>query len=183
MQTGIDFLKAQLDDALAQHGALLSSLNDHEGQADDERYRDLCARHLPRMHEHQRMLEEFRATLGNDASTLSPQEIAGAIKRVAGTAVAVARSFADTPQSDYVRLVGDLALARQLEVTFRTFRDAGRELRITRLAAIGELAERHHDDYSAEAKRLVVQMFIERAQGAADVIRPVADSRADFRMR
>jgi hypothetical protein len=194
MQNGIDFLKEQLDDAVASHSALLQSMSDHESQANDARYRDLCDRHLPRMREHQRALEEFRATLGSNTTASgsstnaggipmppSPQDIVGAIKRVAGTALGVTRSFADTPQSDYTRLMGDIALARQLEVTFKTFRDAGRELHIDRLAQLGEMAERHHDDYSAEAKRLILQMFIERAQGAADVVRNVSDSRADFR--
>lgn len=187
MQTGIDFLKEQLDDAIAAHSGLLQSMSDHEGEADDQRYRDLCSRHLPRMSEHQRSLEEFRAILGSttprSSTPPSPQDIVGAIKRVAGSAFATARSLADAPQSDYLRLMGDLALARQLEVTFKTFRDAGRELRIERLAQLGEMAERHHDDYSAEAKRLVLQMFVERAQGAAEVARTVSDSRADFRMR
>jgi hypothetical protein len=67
-------------------------------------------------------------------------------------------------------------------VTFKTFRDAGRALRIDGLTKLGEMAERHHDDYSADAKRLLLQMFLERAQGSADVTRAVVDSRADFRI-
>src|SRR3954471_674092 len=183
MQTGIEFLKDQVDNAIAQHRALVDSMSDHESQADDQRYRDLCMRHAPRMREHQRMLEEFRASLGNTSTSTSasPADIVGAAKRVAGTAFAAARSLADTPQSDYMRLVGDLALARNLEVTFKTFRDAGRQLGIERLAQLGEVSERHHDEYSAEAKRLIQQMFVERAQGAADVVRGVTDARADFR--
>ena len=185
VQTGIDFLKSQLDDTLASHSALLQSMSDHEADADDQRFRDLCSRHLPHMREHQRMLESFRASLGSDATAVlppSPMAIAGAVKRAAGTVFAAARSLADTPQSDYMRLMGDLGLARQLEVTFKTFRDAGRELRLDSLAHLGEMAERHHDDYSADAKRLVLQMFVERTDGAASVVRNMTDSRADSRM-
>jgi hypothetical protein len=69
-------------------------------------------------------------------------------------------------------------------VTFKTFRDAGRTLRLDHLAHFGETAERHHDDYSADAKRLLLQMFVERAQDATDGARSVAaDSRADSRIR
>jgi hypothetical protein len=184
MQTGIEFLKDQVDIAIAQHRALIDSMSDHESQADDQRYRDLCMRHEPRMREHQRMLENFRASLESPSTAMastSPADIVGAAKRMAGTAFAAARSLADTSQSDYARLIGDLALARNLEVTFKTFRDAGRQLGIDRLAQLGEVAERHHDDYSADARRLIQQMFVEHAQGAAEVVRGVTDARADFR--
>ena len=169
MQSGIDFLRAQVDEATAIHSSLLESVIYHESEANDPRYRDLCDRHLPRMREHQLMLDELRATLG--AGTPFP-------------AIRVTRGVADAPSSDYKRLSADLDLARRLEVTFKTFRDAGRSLRIDRLARLGETAERHHDDYSADAKRLLLQMFIERADGASDVVRVAAtDSRADSRIR
>lgn len=181
MQSGIDFLRAQIDEATTLHSALLESMIYHESEANDPRYRDLCDRHLPRMREHQLMLEDLRATLGVERNP--PAELAGAIRKVAGNAVGFAGSLADAPTSDYKRLAADLDLARRLEVTFKTFRDAGRTLRIDRLARFGETAERHHDDYSADAKRLLLQMFIERAHGAADVVRNVSvDSRADFRI-
>jgi ferritin-like metal-binding protein YciE len=178
MQTGIDFLRDQVDDAIALHKALIESMSTHESDADDQRYRDLCIRHEPHMRQHQTMLERLRASLGTQSST-APADVIGAMKKAAGTALGIARSFADTPQSDYMRLVGDLALVRQLEVTFRTFRDAGRQLGITQLAKLGEVAERHHDDYSAEAKRLLTQMFVERAKDAASIVKPMTESRAD----
>jgi hypothetical protein len=168
MQTGIDFLRAQVAEAAATHSSLLESMIYHESEANDARYRDLCDRHLPRMREHQLMLEELRTSLGT------------------GTAFAVIRvprSLADTAVSDYQRLSYDLDLARRLEVTFKTFRDAGRVLRIDRLAKFGETTERHHDDYSADAKRLLLQMFLERAEGASEVTRAAVDSRADSRIR
>ena len=168
MQSGIDFLRTQVAEAAAVHSSLLESMVYHESEADDQRYRDLCDRHLPRMREHQLMLEDLRSSLG------APTHLR----------VRAARSLADARVSDYQRLEADLDLARQLEVTFKTFRDAGRNLRIDGLARLGELAERHHDDYSADAKRLLLQMFIEQAQDAADAVRRVAhDSRADSRIR
>lgn len=181
MQTGIEFLRDQVDEAVAQHAALLQSMTVHESEADDRRYGDLCSRHIPHMRQHQGMLEEFRKSLGARPAKGGASQLAGVVRQVAGTAFAAARSFADAPQSDYTQLLGDLAMVRQLEVTFKTFRDAGRQLGIAGLAQLGEIAERHHDEYSTDAKRLLQQMFVERAQGVTDIARPFADHRADFR--
>jgi hypothetical protein len=168
MQSGIDFLRAQVDEAAAIHSSLLESMIYHESEANDPRYRDLCDRHLPRMREHQLMLEDLRLTLGGGSQF---------------PAIRVPHVSADAVRSDYTRLSADLDLARRLEVTFKTFRDAGRQLRLDNLARLGELAERHHDDYSAEAKRLLLQMFMEHAQSAAETLRAAsADSRADSRI-
>jgi hypothetical protein len=121
------------------------------------------------MREHQLMLEELRTSLSG---------------RTDFPPIRMAHAFADSRISDYKRLSDDLDLARRLEVTFKTFRDAGRSLKIDRLARLGEMAERHHDEYSSDAKRLLLQMFIERAHDAADGISHVAtDSRADSRIR
>ena len=57
-------------------------------------------------------------------------------------------------------------MARQAEDTFKTFREAGRALNIQQLATIGEVGERHHDEYVKEANKLVQQMFIEHVRGA-----------------
>jgi hypothetical protein len=169
MSSGIDFIRAQVEETAAIHASLLESMIYHESEANDSRYRDLCDRHLPRMREHQLKLEDLRTSLGTGRTL-------GAIR--------IAPSLADARVSDYQRLAADLDLARRLEVTFKTFRDAGRSLRIDKLARLGEVAERHHDEYSADAKRLLLQMFIERAQDASDTVRRVAhDSRADSRIR
>jgi hypothetical protein len=174
MESGIDFLRSQVNNAVMQHETLLRSIVDHEAQAQDQRFRDLCSRHIPRMREHQRMLEEFQRTLGTadagrDSSRL--ENIGGTLKRVAGTALGMAKELADTPrQSDFLRLVTDIVMARQAEDTFKTFREGGRELGIQQLAEIGEIGERHHDDYVKEANRLVQQMFVEHARGAEHVI-------------
>lgn len=169
MTTGIEFLTSELREAAATHASLLESMTYHESEANDSRYRDLCDRHLPRIREHQLMLEELLVGLGAKASF-------GKVR--------FAPSLADTPVSDYHLLVSDLNLARRLEVTFKTFRDAGRALHLTQLAKLGETAERHHDEYSADAKRLLLQMFVERAHEATDSTRVADDrSRVDTRIR
>ena len=169
MERGIDFLKSQVSNAALQHRTFLQSLEDHEAQAQDPRFRDLCSRFIPRAREHQRMLEDYARTLG---------VADGMAKKAAGVAFGVARDLADVVrQSDFLRLVGDIVMARQAEDTFKTFREAGRALGIQPLASIGEIGERHHDDYVKEGNRLVQQLFIEHARGAESTVR-VSDSPA-----
>jgi hypothetical protein len=179
MDTGISFLRSQVNNAVMQHQAFLDSLVDHESQADDQRFRDLCSRHIPKMREHQRMLEEYQIQLGrSDRSNENPLELAaGTAKKVFGSVLGKAKDLADAArESDFFRLVEDIVMARQSEDTFKTFRDGGRQLAITKLAEIGEVGERHHDDYVKEANRLVTQMFVEHARGAENVI-PAEQSR------
>ena len=64
MDSGNAFLKSQIDNAIVQHRTFLSALEAHEVEADDSRLSDLCSRHIPHMHEHQRMLEEYQSQLG-----------------------------------------------------------------------------------------------------------------------
>jgi len=182
MDTGIDFLRSQVNNAVMQHDTLLRSLVDHESQAQDQRFRDLCSRHIPRMREHQRMLEEFQRALGNDNRDNNPLDnIGGTIKRVAGSALGMAKDLADSPrQSDYLRLVSDIVMARQSEDTFKTFREGGRQLGIQQLAQIGEMGERHHDEYVKEANRLVQQMFVEHARGAEQLVTATTNRQFDI---
>ena len=164
MNTGVEFLKDQIDNAVAQHDAFLRSLIDHESQADDQRFRDLCSRHIPHMREHQRMLEELRHMLGGGERDTG---LASTVKSLAGNVFGIAKDLADAPrQNDFLRLAGDIVLGRQSEDTFKTFREAGRALGIQRLAQVGEVGERHHDEYVKEANRLIQQMFVEKARGA-----------------
>ena len=157
MDRGIDFLKSQVNNAVMQHKSFLEALEDHEQQAEDSRFRDLCSRHIPRVREHQRMLEEYQETLGAEA---------GEGKKILGAVLGKARNLADAArESDFLRLVGDIVMSRQSEDTFKTFRDGGRALGNTKLAEIGELGERHHDEYNREANRLVQQMFVEHVRG------------------
>jgi hypothetical protein len=140
-----------------QHRTLLQALEDHEGQAEDRRFRDLCGRHIPHMREHQRMLEEYQQQLGAEE---------GMIKKAMGKAMGVARDLADSArESDFLRLVGDIVMARQSEDTFKTFREAGKALAIEPLQRIGDIGERHHDEYVKEANRLAQSMFVEHVQG------------------
>ena len=169
MDRGTDFLKSQINNAVMQHQTFIDNLVDHEKQAEDARYRALCARFIPKAQAHQRMLEDYQAELGAEA---------GAAKKMLGKALGVARDLADSArESDFLRLVGDIVTSRQSEDTFKTFRDGGRALGIQRLSELGEIAERHHDIYAKEASRLVQQMFVELARGAEqqvprDVTRP-----------
>jgi hypothetical protein len=158
MDSGNDFLRGQVANAVMQHRTFLQSVEDHEGQADDARFRDLCSRHIPKMREHQRMLEELARSFGADDE--------GTAKKIAGAAMGIAKDLADAARkSDFLRLVGDIVMARQAEDTFKTFRDAGRTLGLTQLAQVGEVGERHHDDYVKEANRLVQQLFVEHVRG------------------
>jgi hypothetical protein len=157
MDRGIDFLKSQVNNAVMQHRTFLEALQDHEQQAEDSRFRDLCSRHIARVREHQRMLEDYQQTLGAEA---------GVGKNILGAFLGKARDLADAArESDFLRLVGDIVMSRQAEDTFKTFRDAGRALGNTQLAQIGEMGERHHDEYNREANRLVQQMFVEHVRG------------------
>src|SRR4029079_7123929 len=174
MEKGIDFLKSQVNNAVMQHKTFLESLEDHEQQAEDVRFRDLCSRHIPRVREHQRMLEEYQSVLGAEA---------GQGKKILGAVLGKARDLADAARErDFLRLVGDIVMSRQAEDTFKTFRDGGRALGNTQLAQIGEMGERHHDEYNREANRLVQVMFIENVRGlepgtATDQPQPVASRR------
>jgi hypothetical protein len=171
MDQGSAFLRAQVHNAAVQHGTLLRSLEDHESQADDPRLRDLCARHIPHMREHQRMLEEYQSQLGG-AEGLSDKIVGGVIN--------VARDLADAARdSDYDHLVVDIVMARQSEDTFKTFREAGKMMGNHTLHEIGDIGERHHDAYVKEANRLLQHMFVEHAQGVDGVARQSAYTQRD----
>jgi hypothetical protein len=157
MERGQDFLRSQINNAVMQHRTFLKNLEDHESQAEDLRFRDLCSRHIPHMREHQRELEDYAASIGAEAS---------AGKKAVGAVLGAARDLADAArESDFLRLVGDIVTARQSEDTFKTFREAGRALGDARLAQLGEVGERHHDEYVKEANHLAQQLFVEHVRG------------------
>ena len=168
MDRGIDFLKSQVNNAVMQHQTFLKALEDHEEQAEDARFRDLCSRHIPSMREHQRMLEEFQRAVSEGTAEREGnvmENVGGVLKKVAGQALGIAKDLADTPrQSDFLRLVGDIVMARQAEDTFKTFREAGKALANQALQGIGDVGERHHDVYVKEANKLVQQMFVEHVR-------------------
>jgi hypothetical protein len=153
MERGTEFLKAQINNAVMQHKTFVENLVDHEKQAEDERFRALCARFIPKAAAHQQMLEDYQRELGAET---------GVAKKFLGKALGTARDLADAArESDFLRLVGDIVTSRQSEDTFKTFRDAGRTLGLQRLAQIGEQGEREHDVYAKEANRLAQQLFVE----------------------
>jgi hypothetical protein len=157
MDRGVDFLKSQINNAVMQHQTFLSALEEHEEQAEDSRFRDLCSRHIAHMREHQRMLETYQSQLGTEAGT---------VKKAIGTAAGFVRDLADAArEDDFLRLVQDIVMARQSEDTFKTFREAGKILGNHTLHEIGDIGERHHDAFVKEANRLVQQMFVEHVQG------------------
>jgi hypothetical protein len=174
MEHGPEFLKAQINNAVMQHKTFLQSLEDHESQAEDRRFRDLCGRHIPRMREHQRMLEDYQRQLGAEEGTA---------KKVLGKALGVGRDLADAARGDdFLRLVGDIVMARQAEDTFKTFREAGKTLGNDQLNRIGDIGERHHDEYVKEANRLVQQMFVEHVQGVDAAAQEQARAQGDVRL-
>jgi hypothetical protein len=157
MDRGQDFLKSQVNNAVMQHQTFLKNLEDHEGQAEDTRFRDLCSRFIPHVREHQRMLETYQQSIGAEA---------GAGKKALGAALGFARDLADSVrESDFLRLVGDIVTSRQSQDTFYTFAEAGRALGDVQLQQIGETGQRHHEEYAREANRLAVQMFVEHTRG------------------
>ncbi len=158
MERGTDFLRAQVNNAVMQHLTFLTALGDHQKQAEDPRFRDLCARFEPMMQSHQQTLEQYQESIGGKT---------GSAKKVLGKALGVARDLVDaTRESDFLRLVGDIVMARQSEDTFKTFREAGRVLNDSELARIGDQGERGHDEYVKAANRLVQQMFVEHIRDA-----------------
>lgn len=157
MDKGLDFLRSQVNNAVMQHQSFIDALKSHADEADDPRFRDLCNRYIPIMQEHQVMLENYQRTLGTSE---------GMGKKVLGKVMGAARGLADVArEDDFLRLVGDIVMARQGEDTFKTFREAGRLLGNTQLEEIGQTGERQHDAYVKDANRLVQSMFVEHVRG------------------
>ena len=171
MEQGSEFLRSQVRNVLLRHGTFLKSLEDHESQADDPRFRDLCSRHIPHMRLHQRMLEEYQAQLGDGQ---------GLASKMVGSAIGAVKDLADAALADdYTRLIGDIVMARQSEDAFKTFREAGKMMGNRTLQEIGEIGERHHDAYVKEANQLIQHMFVERVQGVDGATRARAEARFD----
>lgn len=158
METGRDFLRAQLNNAIMQHRTLLENLSDHAKQADDERYRNLCLRYVPTLENHQRMLEEYGQSVGAEGHK--------GLKGALGAALGKARDTVDAMrETDFLRLVGDIVTMRQSQDTFATFAIAGDRLGDTRLAELGRMGEREHDTMQREFNTLVADMFVDHVTG------------------
>lgn len=158
MDTGRDFLQAQLNNCIAQHKALADSLRSHAEQADDPRYRNLCQQHLPQIERHQGMLEEYGRTVGASGG--------GGIKGAIGSVLGMARDAVDSVrESDFLRVVGDIVMIRQAQDTFATFARAGEQLGEQRLAEIGRMGEEEHDTMQRQFNQYCAQLFVDQVRG------------------
>jgi hypothetical protein len=154
MEKGIDFLKSQVNNAIMQHMAFVDSLESHAKQAKEPRYRELCQKYIPIMKDHHQLLEQFGRSIGAEGG--------GAVKRAIGGVAEAGKDAVDAMRSDdYLRLVGDIVMARQGEDTFNVFREGGRMLGNEDLHRIGEIGEREHDNFVHEANRLATVLFVE----------------------
>jgi hypothetical protein len=156
MHEGRDFLRAQVSNCVMQHKTLLESLEDHEKQAEDAQFRALCTRYLPKVREHQRMLDEYRATLG---------EVSGAgFKAALGFVLGKAKDAADALRTDdFIRVVEDIVMIRQAQDTFGTFAAAGDRIGEPKLAELGRHGQQEHDEMQREFNALVADMFVRQA--------------------
>jgi hypothetical protein len=163
MEKGVDFLKSQINNAVAQHQTFLDSLKSHADAAEDPRFRALCQKFIPRMVQHHDMLEQYQRSIGAGE---------GAIKKALGSVIETGKEWVDASRGDdYLCLVGDIVMARQGEDTFKTFREGGRTLGDEALRRLGETGEQEHDEYVKEANRLVQQLFVEHVQVGAAIAR------------
>jgi hypothetical protein len=154
MDRGRDFLKAQVNNSIMQHQTLLQAIRDHVEQADDPRYRELCARHLPHLERHQGMLEQYGKTIGAEGG--------GAVKNALGAVLGKARDAVDAlRESDFLRVVGDIVMIRQAQDTFKTFARAGEQIGDAQLAEIGRAGEREHDEMQREFNDYIAQLFVD----------------------
>lgn len=158
MERGRDFLKAQVNNAIMQHRALVVSIEDHVDQADDVAYRQLCEKNLPHLKAHQSMLEDYGKSIGAEGHT--------GLKGALGLALGKARDVVDAVrESDFLRLVGDIVMIRQSQDTFATFGAIGDKIGEARLAELGRQCEREHDTMQREFNELVRTMFVAHVQG------------------
>ncbi len=173
MDTGRDFLKAQLNNCIAQHQSLVENLRDHVQQADDTRYKQLCAKYLPKVERHQGMLEEYGKSMGADGG--------GGLKGALGSVLGKARDAVDAMrETDFLRVVGDIVMIRQAQDTFATFARAGERLGEQRLSEIGRMGEQEHDEMQRDFNAFCVESFVDHVQGtpAGDAHRSTSSTRA-----
>lgn len=158
MDTGRDFLLAQVNNCIMQHQTLLDAIRDHVDQADDPRYRELCSKHLPHMERHQGMIEEYGKSLGATGG--------GVLKNALGAVLGKARDAVDAMrETDFLRVVGDIVMIRQAQDTFATFARAGEKIGDTRLAEIGRTGEKAHDTMQAEFNAYIADLFVDHVNG------------------
>jgi hypothetical protein len=163
MDTGRDFLRAQVNNTVALHSAVIDELENHARQADEAAYRDLCVKWAARMHEHQRSLAAYAASIGADGS--------GGVKKALGNVLAKAREAVEAlREDDFLRIVGDTVMARQLQDTFETLAFVGSRIGDQQLADLGKMWAKEHDDMQREFNALTREIFVDHVNGvgAAD---------------
>lgn len=160
METGQVFLRAQVNNCIAQHQSLLSALREHAEHGDKPAFRALCARHIPMMECHQLLVEEYGATLGTHGG--------GAVKNALGVVLEKARDIVGSfRESDFLDVVGDIVMIRQAQDTFATFATAGEQLGERRLAELGRTCEKDHDTMQREFNEYVAQVFVAQVRAEA----------------
>jgi hypothetical protein len=171
MDTGRDFLRAQVNNCISQHQLLLESLRDHVDQADDPRYRELCSKHLPHMERHQGMIEQYGKSIGAEGN--------GGLKGALGAVLGKARDAVDAMrETDFLRVVGDIVMIRQAQDTFGTFARAGTQIGDERLAELGRTGEQEHDRMQQEFNAYCAQLFVDHVNGTAAGAKPSDKSRS-----
>lgn len=161
MDTGRDFLRAQLNNSIAQHGQLIESIRDHSEQAEEPRFRQLCLQYLSALERHQGMLELYGKSVGAESG-------GGFMKGAIGAVLGKAREAVDSMRtSDFLRIVADIVMIRQAQDTFRTFAVAGAEINEPQLAELGRAAAVHHDDMQRDFNDLAAKLFVVQVNAAA----------------
>lgn len=157
MHKGRDFLLAQVNNSVMQHKTLVENLEDHSKQAQDEAYRRLCTKHLPRMQQHQQALETYRDSLGEGGGS--------AAKELLGTFLGKARDAVDAVRNDdFLRIVGDIVTIRQAQDNFAAWAAVGDRIGEPRLAEIGRMCEPDHDAMQKEFNALIQEMWVKNVQ-------------------
>jgi hypothetical protein len=161
VDTGNDFLRSQVNNAIMQHKSLVENIEGHSKQAEDPRFSELCRRYVPRLQAHQRMLEDYGRTIGAEGG--------GTMKKALGDVLGKARETVDAfREDDFLRLVGDIVMIRQAQDTFATFASVGELIGEPRLADIGHECANDHDTMQREFNSLVRDMFVEQMRGGVD---------------
>jgi len=162
MDTGRDFLRAQLDNGIAQHGSLIDSIRDHSEQAEEPRFRQLCLQYLPALERHQGMLEQYGKSVGAESG-------GGFVKGAIGAVLGKAREAVDSMrESDFLRVVADIVMIRQAQDTFHVFAAAGAAINEPQLAELGRTAGVHHDAMQHDFNELAAELFVVQVNEGAD---------------
>lgn len=162
MDTGRDFLRAQINNAIAQHTNLIDAIREHSEQAESPRYRELCLEYLPSLERHQGMLEQYARQVGIEGG-------GNIVKNALGAVLGKARDAVDAMrESDFLRVVADTVMIRQAQDTFRTFETVGEQIGEPELAQIGRDASTQHDAMQGDFNDLAAEIFVQRVNAVSE---------------